>query len=689
MEEPDATSAPQSQGDDTPMGRLNAYRSAVVGLSQDLARLQTHAEGFKLSGAASQTRNVLQRLKNDRFQVAVVGEFNRGKSTVINALLGAPILPMDILPCTATVNRVTYSQDKRAVIEFRDGAIEEVPYDSLKDYITKLSQESEERALSIREATIFYPSQYCANDVDVVDTPGLNEDQSMTDVTLSVLPHCDAAIMVIMANAPFSQYEQEFLRDHLLVSDVGRVIFIVNAIDAIDSEDRPRLLQTIEQRIKSLVMDRLATHLGKDSEEYKLKEARLGEVKVIGLSARKAMRAKQAGDMNALEESGFLEFERRLQVLLTEERAAIRLQIPIGRAINGSREIAESIRLRDAALQMNAAEFEAAADEAEAKIKAVRAEWTRKRHELEQAERNTAQLAKALAVDFVQDLRDQTLQVIDTIPINAEDLKGDNRKSLQERLTEERGKRRNDLVAVYQAKLETIVTGQIAGEMDRLEQFEAELGSLMDRIDQRFSDLSQVNLSRPAEGVMGALAVFIGFGGLWSGYKVAGLKGAAAGGAAGIGGAFAAGAILAVLGAPITFPVIIAVGVLSIFTGEWAAKLLFGGEAEKHFRQRARQAALDEIDKLGVEQVADQLAMAASTAFRAFKNQVIETSESKLADSTSTLQALREEYVQKGAENDADRRRVAEISSEIEQIAIRATGLAGRFGLGGSADHVG
>ena len=51
----------------------------------------------------------------------------------------------------------------------------------------------------------------------------------MTNVTLSILPEIDAAVFVISANSPFSQFEKDFLEKKMLTSDVGRIIFAVTA----------------------------------------------------------------------------------------------------------------------------------------------------------------------------------------------------------------------------------------------------------------------------------------------------------------------------------------------------------------------------------------------------------------------------------------------------------------------------
>lgn len=67
-----------------------------------------------------------ERIKTRRFRVAVVGEFKRGKSSFINALLGQAVLPVDASPTTATINRITYGAVPRAYLCYKDGSTQEV-----------------------------------------------------------------------------------------------------------------------------------------------------------------------------------------------------------------------------------------------------------------------------------------------------------------------------------------------------------------------------------------------------------------------------------------------------------------------------------------------------------------------------------------------------------------------------------
>ena len=120
----------------------------------------------------------LERIKTKKYNVAVVGEFRRGKSSLINALLGLPVLPADATPTTATVNRITYGAEPSVTIHYKDGSQKNLDsLEELPNYVTKLSAEREAVAKTVREAVVEYPIVICQNHVDIIDTPGLSDDE--------------------------------------------------------------------------------------------------------------------------------------------------------------------------------------------------------------------------------------------------------------------------------------------------------------------------------------------------------------------------------------------------------------------------------------------------------------------------------------------------------------------------------
>jgi septin family protein len=81
----------------------------------------------------------IRRLRHDYEQpltLAVLGEFNAGKSTFINDLLGEELLPTDVVPTTATINLLKYGDSPSARLMWQDGSIEEISMEQLRQYVT-------------------------------------------------------------------------------------------------------------------------------------------------------------------------------------------------------------------------------------------------------------------------------------------------------------------------------------------------------------------------------------------------------------------------------------------------------------------------------------------------------------------------------------------------------------------------
>jgi GTP-binding protein EngB required for normal cell division len=307
------------------------YRELEFAIIGDLKKLRDIAERLGAEADARQVEGVLKDIEQHSFKIAVVGEFKRGKSTFINALLGKEILPSDILPASATLNRVTYGLEPRIQVYFKSvdsqpPRVEEIAFDQLAKYVTKLTPEAEAIAATVAEAVVHYPVPYCKNNVDIIDTPGLSDEAAMTEVTLSVLPNVHAAIMVIMADVPFAETESKFL-DHILQQGLGQVIFVVTAMDRISrNEDRPRLLEGIARRITNRLQKMADAQFGDDFEERQRYIDGVGQPRIFGVSGYLALQAKISGDEQMRADSGFTQLEEALYKFVTEESGLIALQ---------------------------------------------------------------------------------------------------------------------------------------------------------------------------------------------------------------------------------------------------------------------------------------------------------------------------------------------------------------------------
>lgn len=261
----------------------------------------------------------LELIRTKKYRVAVLGEFSRGKSSLINALLGSSILPADVLPSTATINRVTFGLDPHVEIVYKDGKSEEIAIDAMENYVTKLTEESQEKAATIEEAVVVYPTVICQNYIDIIDTPGLNESEDMTFLTKSQLNKIDAAIVTISALSPLSETERTLIRSLIESEEIGYLIFAVSFIDRIDEEDVERVLADIRNRI-SQMGDMIAESHGEDSDITQKAYRILKQPELYGISAKKALKAFETNNNKLLKESCFSEFQKALYRILTTQQ---------------------------------------------------------------------------------------------------------------------------------------------------------------------------------------------------------------------------------------------------------------------------------------------------------------------------------------------------------------------------------
>lgn len=620
------------------------YRQLIIDLTTDLKKLKEFCKLLKLESNNDLIDEVLKRIANDSFDIAIVGEFKRGKSTLINALLGKDILPTDILPCSATLNRITYNVTPMVKIEYKDGRTEEIAIDVLPDYVTKLTDESEKVSETIKEATVYYPINFCRNNVDIIDTPGLNDDKSMTDVTLSVLPQVDAAILVIMAQAPFSEFERDFLENKLLTNDLGRIMFVVTRIDICeDDEEVEKVLKSISNRIEQYVLKKAENTYGKDSEEFAVYRRKLGKPKVFGISAKQALKGKVTGNNELLSKSRFPQFEKELERFLTEDRGAVFLQVPVNRILSTSTEILKSIELQENVLSMKKEDFE---DKYKIAAKEMASLKDRKREELEKissAAQRTFKNIQPMLTSFWTLLENEAISVIDGADITGKDLEKLALEATQVKLMKQVSEKLKICSQNFSEKIQVEIAKELDAEALRLQDFEEDVTSTMSKVHNMFIPIGQSD-DLMKEGMIATASSFlmVGFSGIVSGYRIAGVKGALVGGLSGFGSAFGGAMVLAMIGIPLAWPALLALGVVSFFTGNWVTRKVFSKDSIEKFKTSVKDSILSELNHLKskgdlMTKVREQI----DTAFFALRAKVESETDSVIDDTQNTLDNLK------------------------------------------------
>ena len=143
------------------------------------------------------------RLSRERLQLAVLGQFKRGKSTFINALLGANLLPTHVIPLTAVATFISWRPEPLVVIRFHNGG-PTLPFpvrrsDELRNTLFRFVAEeaNPENHLGVERADLLYPADILRGGMTIIDNPGIGStSQHNTEAAMQVLPECDAAIFV-------------------------------------------------------------------------------------------------------------------------------------------------------------------------------------------------------------------------------------------------------------------------------------------------------------------------------------------------------------------------------------------------------------------------------------------------------------------------------------------------------------
>lgn len=636
----------------TSFSSFTGYKQMVMELTGNLKKLKEYSEKLDLKGNVDSIDNVLKRLAEDSFSVAIIGEFNRGKSTLINALLGKAVLPMDVLPTTATLNKITYSITPFVKIEYKDGRIENVDVEKLNEYVTKLTKEGEKKAKEIKEATVYYPINYCKNGVTIIDTPGLNDDAAMSEVTMSVLPQIDAALMVIMAQSPFSDSERDFLESKVITSDLGRVLFVVTGIDLLDEEDVERVLSNISSRIEEHVMAKAAKTMGADSKEFQLYKQKIGKVRVYGLSAKMALKAKISGNQQKLEQSCFPAFENALEHFLTEDRGAVMLGVPVSRIQTAATEIYKTVELRENALAMKKEEFDEKYDQAMDEIQTIRNQRRMEFDRISTSAQYTFDELRPMIKNFWPEIETAALNVIDNYTLQPEDIDEKNVEATQVAIVNAIKKETAGVAQNLTERIQSAITMALENEAERLSGFENSFYEATNKIQNLFSVSVKTGINKSDTVFGAAIGGLLGYGigGAYLGFREAGWKGALLGGATGLAGTIGMGVginlLLGAIALPVTWPVLIiagaVAGIAGTFTGDFAIKKIFKNQRIEKFKNSFKEAVSVQFAEMKAQDdFSDKVRTQVEDAFNALKNKIKTETENILADTQNTLTQLK------------------------------------------------
>ena len=202
---------------------LKQYEQAKFTMAEIVGSAQAiDSKDSALQSESRDSRSV--RLADDRFNLMIVGRFSRGKSTLINAMLGGAYLPTGVVPLTSVITTIRYGSWKRVVLHFSDTRMpRELPLSKLAEYVTQ--QANPGNVKQVAYAEIELPVELLRRGVFFVDSPGLGSSiTENTQTTERFFPEADAFVLMTSYDSPFSE-EQDGARRRICVTD--KALFVV------------------------------------------------------------------------------------------------------------------------------------------------------------------------------------------------------------------------------------------------------------------------------------------------------------------------------------------------------------------------------------------------------------------------------------------------------------------------------
>ena len=280
----------------------------VTILSSLLAKIDNVLAGFGSEFTAEKQRlsELNDRFVTSRFHLAVLGQFKRGKSTFLNALLGEKLLPSAVIPLTSVPTYISWAPERKIKVIYRDGRIEEFTTADdeqassiLAKYVTE--ENNPRNRQGVESVEVGHPSSLFRDGVVLIDTPGIGSTfEHNTEATMQFIPQCDAALFLISADPPITQVEIEFLKS--VRSRIVKLFFIVNKIDYLNEREQEAAVSFLRKVLQ---------------EQF----GATGKEPIFCVSSRQGLDARATQDDEQWNRSGMAEIEQHLINFLVEEKS--------------------------------------------------------------------------------------------------------------------------------------------------------------------------------------------------------------------------------------------------------------------------------------------------------------------------------------------------------------------------------
>jgi ribosome biogenesis GTPase A len=268
-------------------------RNSIAGVLRVLLALSDSGTGN--NSLHEKLLSLERKLASNQLHLAVLGQMKRGKSSFINALMGAEILPTGVLPVTAIITEIRYGLAPKATILYSTGAREQVDPGTLAGYITESGNPGNRKQVASLE--LAYPSPFLESGIILIDTPGIGSTHAHnTRTTEGYLEKVDAGIVMLSVDPPITEVESHFIRN--LKQEIPKLFFVLNKVDTASAEEVSHISRFLQDELSRLQIE---------------------SPEIFCLSARRAIEGRAKPPATAAS-SGIETFEQRLRTFLLEEK---------------------------------------------------------------------------------------------------------------------------------------------------------------------------------------------------------------------------------------------------------------------------------------------------------------------------------------------------------------------------------
>ncbi len=359
-------------------------RDHVAQFYEELAEVAGETGLHSLKKEVVQER--LPALRSGEVTLVVLGEFNHGKTTVVNSLLGEDVLPMGITPTTAVITHLVHGEEPAARVKPpRQQEFQDLPYEQLGQAIQDVTEDGEEPEY----VEIAHPNSFLDDGLVLVDTPGVNDiSRQKVEITYGYVPRADVILYVLDATQVLKKSEIVFIRERLLRANRERILFVLGKVDALSEEEAREVEAYARQRLETLI----------------------GPVELFAFSARDALEKQKKGEEPSDTFQGFRAYVRQF---VREQKEAIVLDSALGGALRIAAMMEQNLAIKKQGYRLEK-------EDLEQRIAAVHAKLRESRRLIAQNLDRVDERVGGIAATTRHNLRVFTENFVEALPIQIE-----------------------------------------------------------------------------------------------------------------------------------------------------------------------------------------------------------------------------------------------------------------------------